>query len=569
MKKNATKLIALVIALMMAIGTLAGCTNSPVDKTTEAPTSSNDKTSTEAADSSSVEESTEGGYVVPEKPVVLRILHMGGKPEQWDAVYAKYLEMTKDILNIELDMVWFEWSDYKEKHNLEVTTGAEFDLCFDATWLNLNALASDGYYADLSKYFNNPEEYPGLAASFSEKAMENNKWSGSMCYIPLYEDLSKNRAVFYRQDWAREWGIGTDGLIESWEDMELYWDTVLEKKEGVVPLAVSKTGFKQLLSYNEVALPGSAAAGIKVVSAGGLNVWTYIKDNKLVSYAVEGSGDEAFKDFPEGWQYDFGVERYDKHQEWYEKGYIGVDSLGSGGAVFKAGTAGSELKFITDYVKYKGYEKGLGEGAEVNYFICEDAAREMKEGGMPTNYDAGNGLAVPSKSTKIDYTMKFLDWMFGSKEAHDLFRYGVEGVDYKYGEKEGTVVTLSDFSSVFYGFTFSMTPNYFYFSADLDDRTMDYYKYAAKESSYVEIPASAFKFDTSDVDLSTALAQCKAVTDMVNTVKYHGIPTDGDGNTFDTVSEMVQANVGKAMKNGGQEVVDAIVKQLTDFLANN
>lgn len=54
-----------------------------------------------------------------------------------------------------------------------------------------------------------------------------------------------------------------------------------------------------------------------------------------------------------------------------------------------------------------------------------------------------NGLAIPTTSTKIDATMKFLDWMFGSQEAHDLIQYGIEGTDFAYGEEEGTVDVLS------------------------------------------------------------------------------------------------------------------------------
>ena len=73
------------------------------------------------------------------------------------------------------------------------------------------------------------------------------------------------------------------------------------------------------------------------------------------------------------------------------------------------------------------------------------------------------------------------------------------------------------------------------------------------------MPVTGFHFDTSDVDLATSVAQCKAVTDMVATVKLHGIRVDGYGNSYDTIKEMLKANVDEAMENGGQEVVDALV----------
>ena len=57
------------------------------------------------------------------------------------------------------------------------------------------------------------------------------------------------------------------------------------------------------------------------------------------------------------------------------------------------------------------------------------------------------------------------------------------------------------------------------------------------------------------------------MTDMVSTVKLHGIKTDGNGVSYDTITEMLNANTASAMENGGQQVVDALVEQLTAFLA--
>lgn len=132
MKKHLKKWFALALALVMVIGVFAGC-----GSTKEANT-----------------EKTAGG----DGPVIIRFLHKGPKPAGWDQVYAKYLEMTKDTLNIELEVEWVEHADYKEKLNLEITSGSDWDLVFEAPWVQLKNLAPGGYYADLSPYFNNPEK---------------------------------------------------------------------------------------------------------------------------------------------------------------------------------------------------------------------------------------------------------------------------------------------------------------------------------------------------------------------------------------------------------------------------
>lgn len=567
--KAAKKWLALILAVVMALGVFAGCDNTEKPNTTNPP-----KETAGATQPSKETEPTKESYVVPEEPVILTIYHPGPKPDNWDAVYAKYLEMTKDTLNIELNMIWNTWGDYKEKYKLDVTAGEDIDLAFDATFFALEELAADGYYADLSEYFFNPEQYPGLAAAFSKEAMERNKWFGDMNYIPLYQSIGKQQFVCYRLDWAKEWGVGDNGVITTVGQLEDY--LAAAKEHGILGFDTSaKNCLGNLFKdnnfgyYEEEGKKSTAQSGLQMVSAGGLNVWFYIQDNKIISYAIEGSGDENFKNFPEGWQYDFGAARYDKIQQWREAGYISEDSLNKAAPDdFSLGQSAVCGGFQTDLTKILGYADQLGEGAEIGYFCPNPAVQNREPGAIATNFDAGNGMCVPVTSTKIPYTMKFLDWLFGSKEAHDLFEYGIEGVDFKYGEVEGTIDILSDYSSQISAFTLTWNPNYSYYATNLRADVLELSKYIAQESTCTVLAAAGFRFDGSDVDLSTAVAQCKAVTDMTTTVKNHGITTDGNGNTFATVSEMLQANVQEALKNGGQEVVDAIVAQLEAFLAS-
>ena len=183
------------------------------------------------------------------------------------------------------------------------------------------------------------------------------------------------------------------------------------------------------------------------------------------------------------------------------------------------------------------------------------------------DYAGNNGLCVPANSDKIDSTMKFLDWLFGSQEAHDLFQLGIEGVDFQYGDTEGTYETLTSYSADFGGYGWTWNPEYALISKAYDNEALTYRQYEYDPESFSSLPILGFHFDTTDVDLSTAVAQCKAVTDMVSTVKLHGIKTDGNGVSYDTITQMLNANTASAMENGGQQVVDALVEQLTAFLA--
>ena len=70
------------------------------------------------------QESGDSGSAASGEAVTIKFLHKGPKPDGWDAVYEKYLEMTKDTLNVELDINWVEHADYKDKLNLEITSGS-------------------------------------------------------------------------------------------------------------------------------------------------------------------------------------------------------------------------------------------------------------------------------------------------------------------------------------------------------------------------------------------------------------------------------------------------------------
>ena len=497
----------------------------------------------------------------------IKILHKGPKPDGWDAVYQEYLNRTKDTINVELDITWVEHSDYKDKLNLEITSGGDWDLVFDASWIHLKELAAEGYYADLSAYFNNPDEYPGLASAFSADVMEANTWFGKMCYIPLFETYGNGLGcIWYRQDWANEWGIGQ---IDSYDKLEQYWQAAVDN--GYIGYSCTAArGFFQMYTIAGAYFSGSADAGLQMWSSGGLNIWFYVKDNAIVSYAVEGQGDEAFANFPEGWNYDFGMDRFKKFQEYQQKGYIDPDSMSSSDASTPmfSGLSASYIGTLDDVESVKSYcsQYGWDFDTQIGYFIYDENVRNMQDGSIPTNRAGNNGWAVPVTSKNIDATMDFLDWMFGSQEDHDLIQLGLEGVDFEYGEN-GTYNPLTSYSASLGGYGFSWNPNYALLSQAYTGELLTYRSWEYSDAPFVSTPVLGFNFDTSDIDLSTAIAQCKAVTDMTATVKLHGISIDGNGNSYDSIVDMLNANVQEALANGGQTVVDAMVAQLTEFLA--
>ncbi len=559
-KRN--KMLAWLLSASMMMGALVtGCGSESTETGSEKNKVAEKVESTEQSTASTEATSSE-----PKEVRTIKILHNGAKPERWDAVYEEYLKRTKDTINVELDINWIENPEYKDKLNLEITSGGEWDLVFDAPFMLIKTLAAEGYYADLSEYFNNPE-YPGLRYAFDPDVMEANSFYGQMCYIPLFQEYNNGiPCVWYRKDWANEWGVGNNGEIDSYEELEEYWQAA--KDNGVIPLgAVRNRGFFQLYTYRALEFNGSVAAGIQKFSAGGLDFYAYIKDNELIDIATSGGGDGEFANFPEGYDYDFTITRYDKFEEYQKAGYIDPDALSCTDAdtPFVAGLTGSIVTTVSQ-ASFDKYAKAWGSEDAVGFFVYVDSIRNMEEAAMPTDRVGNNGLAVPASSKNIDAVIDFLDWMFASQENHDLIQMGIEGEDFQY-EENGTFTLLSDYSTQLCGYTLTWNPKYVLLESSCKGEVLEYKQYEQDMSSFYSYPILGFNFNTSDSELSTLVAQVKAITDMIGMPKAHGIATDSNGTTYDSIEEMIETNTKQAMENGGQILEDALREQLEAYLA--
>ena len=489
---------------------------------------------------------------------VLKVMFRSDKPAGWEEVEQEVENrLDKDGLPLDLEITWVAPSNYNDKLNLSITGGEKWDLVFDAPFVQLKNLAADGYYADLSSYWNN-DAFPGLKKNFSEDLIENNQFFGQKCVIPLLRTYGTGiPAVFYRQDWADKWGIGT---IDSYEKLTKYWDAVKENESGVYPLSViGNRGFYQLKSITEAEL---CKNGIQTVKTGDVVNYLYIKDGKVVEAAAEGQGDEAFKDFPEGFQYDFGVERYEIFKEWREAGYIETDSLAQTDAStqFNSGLSGSVIGTLDDAEKSYEQLKLYSPEAEFGYFVYVDAVRNMEKGAIATGYQANNFLCIPQNSDNIEMTMKFLDWIFSDEKNHDLIELGIEGKDWE-NHGDGTYKILSKYA--FPGYMLTWNQNFVKLSDNLSESIQEYKKYELENDTFSSNLLPGFTFDASA--MATETAQVKAVTSKVSIVKLHGISNDGT-NSYGTIKEMLTANCKEAMESGGQIIMSELVNQVNEYL---
>lgn len=496
-----------------------------------------------------------GGNAVADDTI--RIMLMGDKPTGWEEVLTEYNENRAKETGIKIKVEWVSGGDYKQKLNMKMIAGEEYDLIFDAPFLRLKDFASEGFYADLAEYFNNPK-YPGLQEAFSEAVVENNKFYGVNCAIPIMRALGNGiPAIHYRKDLARKYNIGTDGQIETMEEFEQFLQAIQKNEKNMIPLGVSNTrGFYEMF---RVTAGDLAKKNIASVSAGG-TFYMYIKDNQVAAIAAEGDGDEAFKNFPEPYNCDFAVKRYETYAEWNK--YLDPDSLNETdiGNKFDSERCASIIGTLDDTESTINSLANKTPKAELGEFIYVKAVHDMEKGAIGSGYTANNFLCVPEASQKKDMAMKFMDWLFSSRENHDLFELGLEGVNWQAsetGEDDRYAYTEGNEYS-FPGYTMTWNSIYVRLNDILPEQVVEYRRYELDEESYIVTPLAGFTFDSTPV--TTEIAKVNNVVSNVTNPLVHGI--------LKNPIQVKQKNTAECRKKGLNVIQQEVVKQVNEYLAS-
>lgn len=481
-----------------------------------------------------------------------------------DKVVDKYEEMVADdpvMSKIHLNFTYVAGGDYKDKLTMSLAAQEDYDLMFCGGWHGLSGFIQEGDFADLSSYFNN-DDYPGLKNAFSEdftKAMttyirqEDGTYTTGIYGINLASYYEDSRGFMYREDLRKKYNC--DPIVDE-KSLMNFVKTVAENEPDME--GVSLTNFFRLDS------PWYSAKHDNVYSQDNVNIfgdqtWVYVglsDDNKTVLNAVvAGDNEEEFKKLPEGYQYDF-ITEYTKDRTKWNK-YL-FESRGTTDVVEP--DAAITYCALTEYESKVKTELEKNPDAEFGFYVIEDAQRNQEEGAVICDMVTNNWLVVPEWSEKTDATMKFLDWMFGSKEAHDLFELGIVGEDWTEEGADGYADTgISEDEKYFMPtYSFTLNPNYVRKSEFVmnDEVINSQYDYILNESTYKLSPLAGFVFDTSNVESEVANISALSNELQLTLSMYDAA----------TAEQKIAEWHKEAEKVGLETVRQELIKQIQEFL---
>ncbi len=551
------KIMALAMAGAMTLS-LAACGGN------DASQDSGQQSSGQQSAGGSSEDSQDGEEQVAEMEDTTIHIRVMNEFRNLDKVLAKYEEMTKDdpiMSKIHPEFVWVAGGDYKDKLTTAMIGQEDFDLMFCGGWHGLSGFIQDGNFADLSSYFNN-DAFPGLKNAFSEdfvKAMtsyirqEDGSYMKGIYGINLATFYEDTRGFMYREDLRKKYEC--DPITDEASLLE-FVKTVQEKEEGMI--GVSLWNFFRLDS------PWYSAKHDHVYTQDNVNVlgdqtWVWVglsDDNKTVlNVVVPGDSAEEFAKMPAGYQDDFITAYIQDRTKWNP--YLNPNRGGTDTVEKPAAIAYSTLSEYESKVK-SALETNPDE--EYGFYVIEDAQRNMEEGAVICDMATNNWLVVPEWSEKTDAVMYFLDWMFGSQEAHDLFELGIQGEDWEAVGEDGYKKLDIDENLAYSMPTYSFTQNPTYIRVSEfvsgNEEIKSRFDYMYDTATYELSPLAGFVFDTTNVE--TQIANVSALSNELQlTISMYDA---------DEAAQKIQQWHKDATDVGLEEIRTELISQLQAFL---
>jgi putative aldouronate transport system substrate-binding protein len=214
---------------------------------------------------------------------------------------------------------------------------------------------------------------------------------------------------------------------------------------------------------------------------------------------------------------------------------------------------------ISNYLSAAGAMETAGKSVEAYVYV---PTMQKREPIVSQPLTAWNFLCVPRQSKKIDKTMEFLDWIFQSRENHDLFELGIEGEDWRsVGDYEYENLLPSNKYS-FPGYEMTWNPNFVRTDANYPEAIKDIFRYQNDPASYIPSPIPGFIFNNeADSSLRTAYAAVAGIQ-----ATYRPILMLGLAGTPEQTRKTLEEYYAKAKSAGLDIIRQAVIDQVRKYL---
>ena len=435
MKKKA---LCLLLAMIMVLSILAGCTSKPAETpdtpATSEPAADNTANTPEEQPAEQPEEPAEQ----PEEPALeqktIQLMITGaGKQANSDKVWAAFNEQLQQYVpNTTVEFIDVSFDEYSEKFSQILASGEGVDLAWTGWLINKPQNIADGNLMPLDDLL--AEYGQGIVDILGENVVEihRNADDGKLYYLPSWQGLVGDR---------RGWLVVTEIAElagDTWiEDTEAALNKWRNNYSGIEDFqAVLDQATKYLAAAKEA---GKLGAGINTGRAFGWSMYNGMYSFLGVGGAEIGitycDGTFTVKDGVAGEHYKL----YAKTMaDWYKEGYIRSDIMSVDTSTLTTPKNGeitdTTYVFSCDpYLTEADQEAAIADaGMDMTYLPIEENAYLILGG--DTSY------AIPYCADEPERAMMVLNAIYSQPDLYNTLIYGIEGEDYT-KNADGTITT--------------------------------------------------------------------------------------------------------------------------------
>lgn len=544
------KLLATVLASVMAVGLLAGCGGNPENaapQTTQTKAQANDPGASDQSDaapatSADTPETAPVSEEMTDITVILRTLGTVDEAAS-EAVEQAVNEITQREINVAVDLMWIDSAKYETQVPMMITGNEKVDLMMYTpnASTTYNTLMAQNQLMDITELLNSYG--PEIKATLGEDLLKATSREGKVYGVGNYGPLTFKELLMIRRDLA-----DAAGVTEKIENATT-WTEIREALKAIA----DQSG----LGLVNADVNGSVLVANPALSAGEKFSDGYVYDNLGDSSNMFMANKETGK--VECMYFNEDVKSVLRRTyDWYQDGLVYKDAALSqdfGTTLLKNGV-GCGLITTTEVGGEQTSVASTGYDMIVLNPVDENAS--MITTGNLTKF----GFCVPVTALEPEAAIKFLNLLY-TKESGlgDLLSWGIEGRDYvvnadgmaEYPEgvtAESVQYHIADF---LYGNRLNVTP---WAGNDPDIRNI---QKAANEAAQV---SPYLGFNVNNSGLEATLTACSNVFEKYKTTILSG----SSSQDFDTYYQKFLDELTAA---GVDELVSAYQDQLDAWLIAN
>lgn len=207
-KKWMKKAAVLGMALMMGIGTLAGCGKSAG--------------------------TNESGQEIVE----LTWYQVGDSQKDVQMVMDKVNEYTMEKIGVKLNVISVGWGDYNQKMQVVINTGDKWDMCFTCSWANdYLQNVQKGAFLELDEILT--AEGKEMFESIDNRFWEAARVGGKIYGVPSEKEIGSCPMWVFTKEYVDKYNIPYQD-IHTLEDLEPWLALIQEKEPDVVPMYLTR-----------------------------------------------------------------------------------------------------------------------------------------------------------------------------------------------------------------------------------------------------------------------------------------------------------------------------------------